>query len=189
MGKDQIVMLRPELLYDEQTLRDYSNDPEAVRAFLVDLKTQFEASSDISQQVSLLGEMGVYLRVLGELDTAEAKLQEALRLIEENGLGLKKDVQQKIRLAHVYQWQKNFTKSDAFFVEILSICRSDEDAEVYLDFALQHAGKNFFDQERYAEALECFSKTLTLREGRKAPPDQIESTQQALREVKRRLGI
>lgn len=181
-------MKPPEFNYDDKTLRESPQNPEGLRQFILHLEDKLDQSLDASTQVSILGEIGVYLRILGQFDQAEDKFLKCLELIKSNSLGAKKEVQQKIRLAHVYQWKGDFQKSNQIFEKILSQCHHDLDAGTYLDFALQHAGKNLFDQEKYQAALECFTKALKVREGKNSPEDQIVSTHRAIQETKRRLG-
>ena len=132
----------------------------------------------------LLGELGVHLRTLGSLQEAEQVLREALQITEGHKLGLKWEMQQKIRLAHVLQWKREFMASDTLFNEVIAVCRSNSDVDMYLDFALQHAGKNFFDQNRLSEALAFFQEAMSIRMKRQAPQDQIESTALAIKRTK-----
>ncbi len=181
-------MKLPNFGYDGQTLREVVQDAEGLRSYIADLETQLQQSKDPVKQASLLGEIGTYLRSLGDLDQAEQKLKSALALIETHALGSQRQAQQMIRLAHVYQWKKDFAQSNALFEQVISLCQEDRYAKAYLDFALQHAGKNFFDQERWSEALVCFQKALELRIEKASPQDQIESTEKAIAETKRRMG-
>ena len=178
---------KPVLLTDDETLHETAQNPEELFRYIEALKIEILAASDPPKKVRLLGETGVYLRSAGRLDEAEIFLLQALALIETHNLGLKIETQQKIRLAHVYQWQKNFFGSDELFEQVLNTCRQQAEAETYLHFALQHAGKNFFDQQQYKKALVFFEEALKLRNERVCPVDQIESTEKALRAVLRKL--
>lgn len=177
----------PKFYYDPITLHDIPENELELREYVIDLQTQLMSATDIEKQVSLLGEIGVYFRSLGELEQAEASLQKALDLINTHRLGIRRQVQQMLRLAHVFQWQKKFKKSDELFQQTLAICQQQSEAGVYLDFAYQHMGKNFFDQQRWAEAIHCFENALQIRIGKKAPEDQIESSRQSLATAKSRL--
>lgn len=165
-------------------LRDVPCDPEGLKDYVFELNESLKNATDAKKRVSFLGEMGVHLRSLQDLESAKSKLLEALRIIHENQLGLKLEVQQKIRLAHVLQWQGLYDESNILFQKIISVCRTDESANSYLDFALQHSGKNLFEQKRYSEALTQFEEAMDLRIQRNAPVDQIESTQFALAKTK-----
>lgn len=170
-----------------ENLRDIPCDPTGLMQYTDELKKSLLTTTDPKKRVSLLGEIGVHLRSAGELDLAAKNILEALKIITENQLGIKWEIQQKIRLAHVVQWQKNFKESNILFDEIISTCRSNPDAGDYLDFGLQHAGKNFFDQSRFKEALILFEQALELRIAREAPKDQINSTSFAIERTKRKL--
>jgi tetratricopeptide (TPR) repeat protein len=161
-------------------LRDVPCNPEGLKQYVSELSETLKNSKDVKFQVKILGEMGVHLRSLNELDLAKNKLNEALKLIRSNQLGIKLEIQQKIRFGHVLQWQGLFNESNILFESIISVCRTDKEVEVYLDFALQHSGKNFFEQKKYLEALKQFEEALSLRLKRNAPLDQIESTKLAI---------
>jgi len=179
-------MKPPILISDERSLREKPQIPSEVRDYIAYLESQLLGAVDPMKQVSLLGEIGSYLRILEDLTLAEEKIQLAMNLIETHKLGAQVEIQQKIRLAHIYQWKQDFEKSNTLFNEIIAFCRESSEAQKYLHFALQHAGKNFFDQQRYAEALTCFIEALKIRRERNAPLDQIESTKRAIEETKRR---
>lgn len=165
-------------------LRDVPCDPEGLKEYISELNESLKTTSEAKTQVSLLGEMGVHLRSLLDLESAKNKLLQALKIIHENQLGLKLEVQQKIRLAHVLQWQGLYDESNIHFQEIIAVCRTNDSATIYLDFALQHSGKNLFEQKRYSEALSQFEEAMDLRIQRNAPADQIDSTQLALAKTK-----
>lgn len=177
---------RLEKTFDEN-LREIPSDPKGLRQVIEELAQSLLITIDPKKRVSILGEMGVHLRSLDDLEEAERSLLEALEIIKHHQLGIQREIQQKIRLAHVLQWKRNFKGSDALFGEIIEVCRSNSDAAIYLDFALQHAGKNFFDQHRFKEALFLFEETLALRLKRQAPQDQINSTSLAIERTKAHL--
>ena len=89
----------------------------------------------------------------------------------------------RIRLAHVHQWREEFTDSNALFAQ----CLSDVDnlPDQLRSFVHQHAGKNFYDQRRYAEAAEQFAEALRLREG--ADPELVESSRLGLQAARQHL--
>jgi tetratricopeptide (TPR) repeat protein len=178
---------RPEIDFNLQTLRDFAKDPVELKNYLEDLELRYDPSAGPMNQVSILGETGVYLRIQGELAKAQEKLLKAVEIVKAHNLGIRIEIQQKIRLAHVYQWKNDFEASNALFGKILAICQDSEEAREYQDFALQHAGKNFFDQERFVEAQICFEKAWELRKEKKAPKDLIQSSHEALLETTRRL--
>jgi tetratricopeptide (TPR) repeat protein len=177
----------PEFIMD-QNLREIPKDPSGLWNHVENLKATALTIENPSERAAVLGEIGLYLRILGELDEAEFYLLESLDLISEHNLGLKREIQQMIRLAHVLQWQKEFTESTRVFDQILEVCRQDEDAEFYLSFALQHAGKNLFDQHRYEEALSLFEEALEIRTRQRAHSDLLESTKLAIQRTKELLG-
>lgn len=172
----------------DENLRDVPCDPIGLQQYTDELSSSLSSAIELKKRVSILGEIGVHLRILGDLDGAEKRLLEALEIIKDNQLGIDQEIQQKIRLAHILQWKKDFDQSNLLFDEVLFICRFNKTARDYLDFALQHAGKNFFDQGKYKEALLFFEEAMDLRKHRQAPGDQIESTSLAIKRTKVLLG-
>lgn len=183
-----IIMDKRLHKYFDESLRDVPTDPEGLRSYTRELEQSLLVTTNFEQRAKFLGELGVHLRTLGELDQAEKCLRESLGIIEDRNLGLKKEIQQKIRLAHVLQWKRNFKKSHELFDEIISICRAHDEVSGYLDFAFQHAGKNLFDQKKYKEALVFFEEAFKLRKKKQAPQDQIDSTLMAIERTRSLLG-
>jgi tetratricopeptide (TPR) repeat protein len=169
-------------------LRDEPRDPEGLREYVSELNVALQSEKDPKVQVRLLGEIGVHLRSLMDLEIAKEKILQALEIVKKNELGVKLEIQQKIRLAHVLQWQGLYDESNILFEKIISTCRSDDQAKVYLDFALQHSGKNLFEQKRFSEALTQFEEAMSLRVKRSAPTDQIDSTKFAIEKTKEALN-
>lgn len=175
--------------YFDENLRDIPTHPEQLKKYVEKLNLDIKSKDSPKDQVRIMGEMGVYLRQLMQLDEAEQILSKALELIETHCLGLKFETQQKIRLAHVYQWNKKFIDSNRLFSEVVQSCRNNPELSGYLAFALQHAGKNLFDQGKFADALSCFEEALQIRVQNNVPKDQIESTQLAIQVTKDRLSL
>jgi tetratricopeptide (TPR) repeat protein len=91
-----------------------------------------------------------------------------------------------IRLAHVYQWQQNYTLSEALFEEVITACQEDLDLTSYLDFAYQHLGKCKLAQNQDREARHYFEQALVLRLD-KGDRSLIDSTQLAIAVVVTRI--
>lgn len=144
--------------------------------------------NDSEKKTSILGQIGVWLRILGDLESAESSLRQALQIVESGQLGINWEIQQKLRLAHVLQWKGLFDQSNTLFAEAIDKCRTIPEANIYLSFALQHAGKNLFDQNRFQEALEMFNEALKIRKVIAAPINQTQSTELAIAITKSRLG-
>lgn len=168
-------------------LREVPRDPLGLREYVDDLQKSLLITSDIKTRVIISGELGVHLRTLGDLNAAERILVKALEDIQTYQLDIIFEVQQKIRLGQVYQWQRRFELSNSLFDEVIVICRSGKACK-YLDFALQHAGKNLFDQNRLEEAQSFFEEALSLRIKRDAVADQVESSAFAIQRVRQILS-
>lgn len=120
-----------------------------------------ETLREIPDEYEAWTQIGVAARMLGELELAERALTRALEL--------KPSTAARLRLAHVFQWQGRFAEAHAEFA------RCHETGEIR-DFVHQHWGKCYFDEGRYAEALEHFHAALKLR----TDPALIESTRVAI---------
>jgi tetratricopeptide (TPR) repeat protein len=177
----------PEFYFDEN-LREVCKDPETLKIYAQELKDSLKTATEPKRQVALAGELAVRLRSLYQLDEAEEFGRIALNLVIENNLGVAFEIQQKIRLAHVLQWQERFSESNALFAETIELSRNNEKGKGFLAFALQHSAKNFFDQHRYREALELFNEALNLRIQEHAPEDQIESTKLSIARTRQLLA-
>ena len=168
----------------DDNLRELPEDRNDVQRAIAWWRARL-SQADSVQRVALLGYIGGYSRMLSALDEAEATLTEAVALADQLG-DARSALVNRIRLAHVYQWQRDFVRSNARFAEILQRCEDEPKAEFYLDFALQHAGKNQYDQNHLEAAQSLFERALVLRRA-KGNTEFIASTEQALLRVHQRL--
>lgn len=138
------------------------------------------------ERIRLLGLIGGYARILKEFTLALSALTTAIQEAELIGDQRLKIVNM-IRLATVYQWQQDYSTSEALFAMAIAQCQANPDLANYLDFAYQHFGKSKFDQQQYDEAKRYFQQALELRQ-QKGDRELIASTQHAIVTVERRLG-
>ena len=176
-----------EILVGED-LRGYFKFPDDARKYLSHLKEKLDQRQDQSERVSLLGNIGVILLHLRELDSAEKYLKESVKLILDEGLDSAIKVQQLLRLANVYQWNKDFQKANSLFNNTILLCKTDESCDQYLDFAFQHYGKCLFDQSLFSEALKQFQEALKIREI-KGKAELINSTEIAISVTKHKIKM
>lgn len=150
--------------YDfDANLRETPHDRSAMERGVAWLARQIlNVSSDLHASARLKGMHGVYSRILGQLENAEESLKDAVAL-SQSVLDARLVYINELRLAHVYQWRGQFEQSTPMFEELLSRAEKDRHLGLLLDFAMQHAGKNAFDQGKYAEALSHFAGALALR--------------------------
>ncbi len=160
----------------DTSLREVPNDPAAMSAAVDWLRQRLDDPSlSEAVRVRTLGTLGSYARVLGRLDEAQVALDEAL----ERAHGLADDrliIANEIRRAHVSQYRGDFVDSNRRFAKVIE--RSGDDGPL-IDFALQHAGKNLFEQGRFDEAIDHFQKALDVRRALGAT-DLISNSEQAL---------
>ena len=173
-------------LFDEE-LHEVPENPSDMELYIHDRKTALATIQNPIERVKTLGEIGVYLRILCSLGEAADYLLKALEIIDRHNLDFTLTVTMKIRLAHVYQWQKRFDLSNPMFDELLGLAKS-QDLGTVNDFIWQHAGKNYFDQMKWADARVAFERALKIRVARGAPPDQIQSSQQSIQACLQRMN-
>lgn len=170
--------------YDEQG-HEVANRPAEMRQALHWVSEQLTYPElDRRERAQLYGMGGVFARILRDFDSAHMLLRQALDLAEQ--LGDERLIFiNRIRLAHVYQWQAQYTRSNELFETLLAACRDQPLLASHVDFLYQHAGKNALDQQQYDRAVYYFQEALRLRRA-KADPALIESTEQALALVRQR---
>jgi tetratricopeptide (TPR) repeat protein len=169
----------------DENLREVPESRTAMEQAVDFLKTQLLNRTGIEDEdnMRLHSLIGAYSRILGDYPTAEKHLKKALAYSEQLD-DARPSIVNLIRLAHVYQWEGKFDKSNAMFDNLIEMCEGDY--ESLLDTVYQHAGKNRFDQEQYVEALALFEKALELRQS-KDNPSLIESTEHAIHITKLRM--
>lgn len=161
-------------------LREVPSDLAGMEKYVQELQESLAIELEHRERVRRLGELGVYLRILNQLDSAEKSIRHALAIVDANNFGVGLRVQNEIRLGNILQWKKSFVESNLLFEKTIEQCRSHLDGKKFLGFALQHAGKNLFDQKKFQEALDLFQECLALRERMQSPVDQLESTRFAI---------
>lgn len=166
--------------YLDENLKDIPINPEDVRAFIANYNISILKHLNVEEYVNLLNDLGTAHRILGDLRSAESCFIHSLFLIENNQLNVNLKILHKIKLAHVYQWMKLFNKSNELFNEIIELCHSNSNQKEYLAFALQHAGKNLYDQQKYKKALNCFKEALKIRLDLGISNEQIKASEHAI---------
>ena len=184
----------PSYHVDDATLRDEPDDHDEAWAYV--------------RTLGASGEKVAWLRMLGELDDAEA-MGWAL-VADAGGPGSLAAADSRVRipmsalapavrLAHVLHWQGRFRDADVLFTAVVTSAEdlvrlaagesaSQQRATTMLAFALQHLGKSRFDEGRLDEALGLFERALDLRMRIGAPGDQLASSQQAVATTGARLA-
>ena len=122
------------------------------------------------------------LRIAKCIDEAELNLSKALALSESPS----KKIQNLIRLAHVYQWEKEFLKARALLDQAKHLINENTISESLTAAFHQHLGKFYFDQCYVGLAITEFELALKIRTAIKVPQDQVDSTLLALHESKKK---
>ncbi len=138
--------------------------------------------SQPARLLAMLSEAAPLLRIAGRLDEARKTASAAIALGE-----LVEDPRavflNQLALAQVMQWQGHFDISTPLFDQLIAQARSIPIYLEYLDGALFDAGRNLFEQARYAEAARFFRDSQGLR--RASGMDHLlEMSAEALRRTK-----
>jgi len=169
-----------------EDLKEIPENQSEWMGFVANLKQQLLLETQLDQKISLYEHIGMAQRILKNYDEAEFYLKKALNY-SYSYPKVSRLIQNFIRLAHVYQWKKEFSKSQLLFDLAKILIDENSISESLLAAYHQHLGKLYFDQQYYGKAQAEFSTALSLRIKNSAPVDQIESSQQSLNEALRRL--
>lgn len=169
----------------DNNLRDVPNNPAQMQQAIDFLQCKLQQETTERTKIYLLGLLGVYARMLHNFSLAQKALTSALNLSTSIG-DEKSIIVNMIRLAHVYQWQQQYTKSKEIFLKAVTLCQTKQEISIYLDFAYQHLGKCMFDQKEYQQALYYFKQAQDIRL-KKGDLSLIESTQLAIDTVNENL--
>ncbi len=167
-------------------LRDLPKDATAYFQFLKNIEKDLQQNLSSNDRLAALEVYAIASRRAGQLNSAELSLKVAIQICEKENYP-EKLLQNKIRLAHVFQWKRSFDRANDLFLECEKQLNSVTSPALVAAF-WQHKGKNLFDQEFYELSAECFQKALDLRLQTQAPEDQIESSRFALEVAQERMA-
>jgi hypothetical protein len=169
--------------YDPATLREVYPDPDAVRARIRELRREIADAPDDTAELMARGELVGLLRGIGELDEALTQARVGI----DRSILVGAPAQQhtaKLRLAHVLQCRGEYVEADMLFIELVQA--GGQYGPVIDAFTHHDAGRNDFEQGRYADAEWQFIQALVLREMFELPDEQIASSRQALEAARQR---
>ena len=173
----------PQYRIDPRTLREVPEDRGAAEAWLSC------GSGSTADRIA-------WLRILGRLPEAEAAARAAFTsAVEKAGPGGPPGadlplaaVLPGIRLAQVLHWKGEAVPALRLLARTgETLFRAGPGVPSAWAFLHQHRGKVLLDAGHPGWALADFRQALQLRTRSGAPPDQLESTAQAIREALRRL--
>jgi tetratricopeptide (TPR) repeat protein len=179
-------MDRPSIHLDSE-LRELPSDRNHLNTYIELLHRRLHSQYDPAKHVLRLGELGALLRIAGRLDEAEEMVTKALAVARDADVGIQCEIHQRLRLAQIWNTRREFSRASREFTKLISVCETDSRLAGLRDFAWQCAGKSFFDQGRYAEALVSFEWALALREERGAPLGLIEASRKAIARTTERM--
>lgn len=171
----------PAIHFNNQ-LKEIPNNIKEFESYTEELKRFFSISCIYLKNIKILENLGVALRILNRLDESETYLSKALSLSANESVS--KQVQNLIRLAHVYQWQRQFAKAKALFDQARSLINEFSISDTLRAAYHQHLGKLYFDQKLYGLSLIEFELAKKIRIQISAPKDQLESTEFSITKAK-----
>ena len=171
----------------DQDLKDVPDNHAEWIKFIDDLEMKLKDENHAAEKLNLNENLGMACRIVLRLEQAEKYLKKAVTLSYSHS-SHGRLVQNLIRLAHVYQWKKEFEKAALLFDQAKSLLEEHQVSEGLRASYHQHLGKLYFDQRHFAQAKAEFVTALRLREDISAPPDQIESSKNSLKQCVLRLG-
>lgn len=168
-------------------LREVSKNPEALKQFIEDLSKKLAIETNLEDKRYLLENLGTACRIDGRLGEAETYFLKALNL--SIAVDISAIIRNQIRLAHVYQWQKEFEKAHALMAQAKALANENKITDSLRAAYHQHKAKIYFDQGFYGLAICEFELALKIRTVSLAPADQLESTRFSLAEAKKRWPV
>lgn len=166
-------------------LREHPEDDIAFKKGIDYLIKQFKQQDEVFEQAKLLSSIGAYQRIAGFLSASLQHLLKAKKLLEE-GKHKRLYLINEIRLAHTFQFLKQFDQAQTCYQHIENYIAKHPSDQNLLHFVYQHKGKNYFDQQQYRLAEEFIDKALQLR---KSLNDEslVESSAYALKIIRENL--
>lgn len=169
------------------SLREVPDSTDDWNSYIQYLIDNLTISSDENTRINLLGQLGTHLRVVGRLDESVTYLKEAIDLCSDKSLLVNRFLNY-VRLAHTYQWMKNYELAHENFDLAKDIISSHKINEGLIAFYHQHLGKLFFDQNFYLKSSIEFAKALEIRKRIGANTELIDSSEISLNTSKQILS-
>ena len=173
----------PQSFFD-QNLKEIPVQPEEWKKYVQQRTEKLAQTENDEDKLNLLAQLGYASRVLMKLNEAESYLIQALTLSFYHP-DKTKLIQNAIRLAHVYQWQKNFAKAHLLFDLAKMILNEESVSDGLSAFYHQHLGKFYFDQGFVRLAQHEFELAFKIRMRMNADTELLNSTQHCLDMVKK----
>lgn len=147
----------------DQTLHEVAESEEKMRQGINYLKDKIEKTEDELELAVLKSMVGVFYRIVTNFQESILYLVDAFDIFK--GLGEKKQMlETKMRLGVSYQYNKQFSKSEAIFCGLLD--KLEGKGEKFLPFIGKlyfYMGRNKFDQQHNEKALEYFLLSLDIQ--------------------------
>jgi tetratricopeptide (TPR) repeat protein len=173
----------PQYFFNQE-LKETIVQPEEWKKYVQQRIEKLVHPKNDNDKLNLLAQLGYASRVLMNLGEAENYLIQALTLSFYHP-DKTKFIQNSIRLAHVYQWQKNFAKAHFLFDQAKMILNEESASDGLLASYHQHLGKFYFDQGFFRLAQYEFELAFKIRTRMSTDVELLNSTQHCLEVVKK----
>lgn len=174
----QLSLAKFPLYNFNEQLKEVPQDIKKFEIYIEELKNNILSSNNPKDQLKVFENLGIAFRILNRLDESEYFLTKALSLSAKESVS--KQIQNLIRLAHVYQWQKKFLKAQTLFDQARSLISEFSISDSLKAAYHQHLGKLYFDQQLYGLSLTEFELAKKIRTQISAPQDQIDSSEYSI---------
>jgi uncharacterized cupin superfamily protein/GNAT superfamily N-acetyltransferase len=182
-----VAIQRPESKFNND-LKEIPVDANKWELFLEDLKNQLKTETHPEKLLSLYEHIGMASQILFKPSEAEYFLMKAVSTSYSYSKQSRL-IQNLVRLAHVYQWKKEFQKAHLLFDQAKALLNKSDFSESLKGSFHQHLGKLYFEQGFYGLSLTEFELALKIRQRIQVSNDQVSSTVLAINETKKRLKL
>ncbi len=156
-------------------LREQPEDLEQMRAGVSFLKERLSQAKTSLERAQVLGWMGAYLRIIGELEESKQCFLQALELAS-SAHEHKLVTTLQVRLSTTLHWLEEYEQCEALLADLRRQLANDP---ARMDYVHQHYGKLLIELGKFNEARVELEQALHLRR-KKGEPELIQSTLQAL---------
>jgi tetratricopeptide (TPR) repeat protein len=156
-------------------LREQPEDLDQMRSGVEFLKERLAQAKSSLERAQVLGWLGAYLRIIGELEASKKNFLEAITLAQAAG-EQKLVTTLQVRLSTTLHWLEEYEECGALLADLRKQLENDP---ARIDYVHQHYGKLLIELGKFDEARSELENALQLRR-KKGEPELIQSTLQAL---------
>ena len=163
------------------SLREVPESKEDFQKGIQFLNSEIDKLNGLDK-ISALSKLGAYQRIAGLIEDSLATLKMVRQLLSQNN-DKRLSFITELRIAQSIQFKGDFEEAAKIYSGLKNRSSRDSELSDFLDFVYQHMGKNYFDQQRFDLAMNCFQSALVVR-NQKGESQLIESTLFAIEKTK-----